>query len=64
MRKHHIVENCNQCGFFCKMHGFDFYCRHPKAVSKIYKAVDYEDQLQDKTEQYRNCPLDDYQEEV
>ncbi len=64
MKKHHIVENCNQCGFFCKMHGFDFYCRHTEAVAKLYKPATYKEQLEAKEDQYDNCPLDDYPEEV
>ncbi len=64
MKKYQIVENCNYCGWFCKMHGFDFYCRHPKSDAIIYRPKHYEAQLKAKKELFSNCPLDDYPEAV
>lgn len=61
MSKNYIVENCSQCGFLCKMHGFDFYCCHTKAIAKIYKSKTYKEQDKAKQDLFNNCPLEDYQ---
>ncbi len=57
MKRFHIVESCVECGFFCKMHGFDFYCSHTKAVAKIYKCKTFKEQEYAKDDQFKKCPL-------
>lgn len=57
MKRFHIVENCTECGFFRKEHGFDFFCVHDKAEARVYMPKTFTEQTLNKQELYKNCPL-------
>ena len=59
-----VIEECRQCGFLNKMHGFHFYCSYSEAVAKIYKSDTYKQQLKDLKELFSSCKLPEFQEKI